>query len=94
VKLGQQLGQDLDRATADHADRHLAAHEAGELVHSQAGVRNGAQSGAGERKHGRSYLGEVDRPARAIEQLLAELGFQAADLRAHARLRNVYPAGA
>ncbi len=67
VKRGQQLGQDLDRAAADHADRYLAPHQAGELVHGQAGVRDGAESGAGKGKHGRSHLGEPDRPAGAVE---------------------------
>ena len=92
VEAGQEFGQDGQRAAADHAHRDLPAHQAGQLVDGQPGVGHRVQGGPREREHGRPHLGQPDRTAGPVQQLLPELGLQPADLRAHPGLRHVHPA--
>ena len=92
VEAGEEFGQDRQRAPADHAHRDLPAHQAGQVVDGQPGVRHRVQGGPREREDGRPHLGQPDRTAGPVQQLLAELGLQPADLRAHPGLRHVHPA--
>jgi hypothetical protein len=89
---GEEFGQDRQRAPADHAHRDLPAHQAGQVVDGLPGVRHRVQRGPREREDGRPHLGQPDRTAGPVQQLLAELGLQPADLRAHPGLRHVHPA--
>jgi len=91
VESGQQLGQDRQRAPAHHAHRDLPADQAGQLIDGQPGVRHRVEGSPGEREHGRSRLGQPNRTAGPVKQLLSQLGLQPADLRAHPRLRHVHP---
>ena len=90
MEVREQLGQDRQRAPAHHPDRDLAADQAGQLVHGQPGAVHRVQRGPGERQHGGADLGEPDRPAGTVKQLLAELRLQPADLRADAGLGDVH----
>ena len=40
VEAGEEFGQDRQRAPADHAHRDLPAHQAGQVVDGQPGVRH------------------------------------------------------
>ena len=73
-----------------HPHRHAALHEPREVVDRVAGPRDGRERGPGVRQHRRPDRRRA-HSAGAIEQLLAELALEAADLRAHARLGDVQP---
>jgi hypothetical protein len=89
VELGQQLAENRDRTSAHHADGDVAVDEAGELVDGEASALDGIEGSAGKREHGRSDSSEPDRSARAVEEGIAELALELANLSAHTRLADV-----
>ena len=91
VEAGQQVGQVKVRGRdcADDPRGHVPAGQPREGVH---GVPHGGhrrQRGAGVGEHGGARLGDPHRAAGAVEENLAELSFQPADLRADAGLGDV-----
>ncbi len=80
-----------DSAHGHHPDRDVTVDEARDLVGGLANRGDRRERGACVREHRGPRIGETNRPARAIEQRLAELQLELANLRAHARLADVDP---
>jgi hypothetical protein len=93
VEVGQDVRQVEGRAGHHHSHGDVTPHQPRQLVHGEARTGHRIQRGAGIRQHGRAYLGQPYRAPRAIQQLLPKLAFEAANLGAHARLRDVDPSG-
>ncbi len=91
VELRQQSRHVHGRARDHHAHGDVPAHQPGELVDGQPCAGHRPERGPGVREHGRARRREAHRAPRAVEQLLAELTLQPADLGAHAGLGDVHP---
>ena len=87
VEVGELVEQAAEPARSDHADGDVAVYEPGQLVDRLAD--RGRGEGGARMGDTRSGAGEPHRLARPVEQGLAELFFQGADLRADARLADV-----
>jgi hypothetical protein len=95
VELGQELGQvDVVRGhRGHHPDGDVPADEPGELRHHVTCARHRLQRRPRVGEHGGAHLGEAHRTARPVEQVLAQLAFEAPDLGAHTGLCDVQPGG-
>ncbi len=93
MKVREQVEKTRHPARGHHSDHDTSAYQAGELVRCQPGGVHCAQSRAGVRKHCRADLGEPYRAARPVEELLAELALESADLSTDPRLGHVHAAG-
>ena len=89
-KSPSRVGTSGSSVGRHHPHRHAALHEPREVVDRVADARDGRERRPGVREHRRPDRGRA-HAAGAIEQLVAELALEAADLRAHARLGDVQP---
>jgi hypothetical protein len=90
---GGEHARDVGRERRDRADRDTPAQQAGELVDGAAHRLGGRDRRAGVDEHGGADLGRADGPRAAVEERVAELGLEALDLGADARLGDVQALG-
>ncbi len=79
VEARQQRGQ-VGVVRGHRADGDSPPEQSGHLVDDEPGALHGGERGARVRQEGSADLGRDDGPPGAVEQLLAELAFQLADL--------------
>ena len=89
VELLEKVWHVRQAAGDDHPDRDPAADEAAMLVDRQSRAGRGLQRGVGVRENRLADRGDTHRPARAVEQRLAEFALEPADLGADAGLGDV-----
>ena len=89
VELLEKVRHVRQAAGDDHPDRDPAADEAAMLVDRQSHAGRGLQRGVGVRENRLADRGDTHRPPRPVEQRLAELALEPADLGADAGLGDV-----
>jgi len=89
MESGQKVGQIEGGASGHHADGNAAAHEPGEFVDGEPRPRGRSERVSGIPKYRRANFRHSNSPPGPVEQDLAELLLELANLSADARLRDV-----